>query len=907
VASISRLNTKLAVTVLGSVLITSVVIGALVIQSITEVLHKNHREDGQALAGTIAAMSVEPMLSEDFEVLKSHITSTTQSNQQVLYIRVHDEEETLRVAYPQDAAIGPIPEGSSTFSSPIVVAVDDLPIEIRGKVEVALKNDRLEHLIWTSVRRLSGGTLLTSACLAVALLFFLRRNVSRPLALLDRHVARIAGGDLSHAVSLPRADEIGRLAAGLEAMRSNLKESNARIESQVSALQDLDRMKDEFLANTSHELKTPLNGIIGLSESLLMGSYGDLRQDQEEAVELISSCATRLWKMTESILKFSRLHREDPDEQSAFERHHLAEHVEDALADLRASAAKSGIEIIVSVPRDLEPVYPRNELEQVLRILVDNAAKYTERGSVEILAQGWEGKAVPGFQLAVRDTGPGIPEALHARIFEPFVQGSEPETRTKGGVGLGLSIASKLVQRMGGDIVLESTPGRGSTFTVLVPERKTEAAPRSFFRPWPPRAATGRAAGEKEEAAHEVVRTRPQGPAPSNAEAAHVLVVDDEHVNREVAWQALREDFRVTLAADGRSALEVLRAEPVDLVLLDVMMPGMSGFDTLEIMRREKILERVPVIILSAKTSREAVVRGLELGASDYLSKPFHRAELLCRLRNQLQLKKQRDQLRAEVRAKTNALQLAENASEVKTQFLANMSHEIRTPLNGILGFVELAEEAASSPEQREHLAICRERAQYLLSVVDEVLDMAQIESRAVRLQPGPCVPLEVLRGAEASWGPEARRKGLDLRFSLGSGLDRTLWLDGHKLEQILSHLLSNAVKFTERGWIEVKAGLREMHGEDSVLLELQVTDTGAGISEIQRELIFQPFAQADSSTTRAQSGVGLGLSISRSFAHMMGGDIEVESVPGQGSTFSVRLPALTREPEALAEPVGQA
>jgi two-component system sensor histidine kinase ChiS len=898
-----RLNTKLAVTVLGSVLITSIVTGALVIQSLTAILERNRQADGQSLAATIAAMSVEPMLSEDFLVLTTHITTTVQGNQQVLYIHVYDDEGQLVVSHPPQTTVGRAPEDSSTFESPIVVAVEDLPVEVRGKVQVALKNDRFAQLISTSIRRLSGGTLLTFACLALALWFFLKRNVLDPVTVLDRHVARIATGDLSRAITLDREDELGRLAGALEAMRSNLKESYARIESQLKDLQGLDRMKDEFLASTSHELKTPLNGVIGLSESLLMGSYGDLRPDQEEAVELIASCANRLWKMTESILKFSRLHREDPEEQSVPEPHHLADHVEDALADLRTSAQKKGLEIVVSIPADLRPVYPRNELEQVLRILVDNAVKYTEQGGIEVLAATWDGGPIPGFQIGVRDTGCGIHESFHERIFEPFVQGAQHETRPQGGVGLGLSIASKLVERMGGKIVLESEPGKGSTFSVLVPEKKTDAPLRPSFRAWPPPSAAAPASPDAAGASPAVAMSRP-GVETDRAEAglAHILVVDDEPINREVVWQALRDEFRVTRAADGRSALEVLRAQPVDLVLLDIMMPGMSGYDTIEIMRRERILERVPVIILSAKTAREAVVRGLEMGASDYLAKPFHRAEILCRIRNLLQIKKQRDQLQAEVQAKTNALQLAEHASDVKTQFLANMSHEIRTPLNGILGFVELAEEEAASPEQREHLAICRERAQYLLSIVDEVLNLAQIESKAVKLHHVRCAPIEIFRTAEMAWAREARGRGLSLRFSLDASLEREAWVDRQKVEQILTNLLSNAVKFTDKGGIAVDAWLREGGEEEAAILEFQVRDTGIGIPEGRQELIFQPFVQAGPST-RAQSGTGLGLSISRSFAHMMGGGIEVASTPGRGSTFSVRVQAHLREPAAaLAE-----
>ncbi len=896
-----RLSTKLSLIILGCLLATSVLTGILVVQSQTAIITRQIEEDGRGLAKTVADLAVEYTIAEEWSRVGDQIAFAVKGNPQVVYIQAYDDAGKLRVWFPPSAEKAVERSDLRVVESPILVAIDDLPTEVRGKVKVALNNDRLAELTSSSVWRMTAGTAITFSFLALVLWLFLRGNVLKPLAALDGHVARISGGDLAKPILTKRKDEIGRLCTALEKMRVNLKESYSRIEEQVVALKELDRMKDEFLANTSHELKTPLNGIIGVGESLIMGSYGELPKEQQEPVEVIVSCANRLWKMTESILKFSRLHREDLEEQNAPERHFLADHLQEALADLRASAEKCGVHLILSIPKDLQTIYMRDELEQVIRILVDNAIKYAPRGTVQILAQEWEGGPHAGFQIAVRDNGPGIAPEIHEKIFEPFVQGFSHETRSQGGVGLGLAIASKLVARMGAKIVLESQVGKGSSFTLLIPKagRSVEDL-RQAYKPWPPLSDSLRVWLDKERPPEQVVSTKPRRAVQDKAAPSHILLVDDESVNREVVWQALRDEFCVTRAADGPSALDVLRKEPVDLVLLDIMMPGMSGYDVLQTMRKEGLLDRVPVIVLSAKASREAVVKGLEQGASDYLGKPFHRAELLCRVRAHLQIKKQRDQLEMEVAAKTNALAVAEQASRVKMQFLANMSHEIRTPLNGILGFLELCLDSSCTPEQLEYMKVIEERTHALLGIVNDILDVSKIESRDIAAEYGPAVPSEIVRSVAASLSAEASQKGLALECSCDKACYDEISTDKAKVEQILKHLVENAIKFTSQGTVSVKGRLIGGAGDGEARLELEVSDTGIGIPSVKWEEIFQPFTQADNSTTRKYGGTGLGLSICRGFARTLGGDIKILSEPGKGSTFTLLVPVPVHAPAAV-------
>jgi signal transduction histidine kinase len=242
----------------------------------------------------------------------------------------------------------------------------------------------------------------------------------------------------------------------------------------------------------------------------------------------------------------------------------------------------------------------------------------------------------------------------------------------------------------------------------------------------------------------------------------------------------------------------------------------------------------------------------------------------------------------------------------VKTQFLANMSHEVRTPLNGLLGFLELAREMASNPEQREYLEIVNERARFLLGILEDVLSIAKIESKAVPLDLGCANVADILRSVERLWLGPAQRKNLQLEVIWDEAVARPLWTDAYKLEQILNNLLSNAVKFTQAGCIRVEATAGD--GEDGLVdLCVRVRDTGIGIPRALQETIFHPFTQVDSSTTRDFGGTGLGLSISRSLAYMLGGDLTVASEPGRGSLFTLRIaasrnaPAETRKPARAA------
>jgi signal transduction histidine kinase len=243
------------------------------------------------------------------------------------------------------------------------------------------------------------------------------------------------------------------------------------------------------------------------------------------------------------------------------------------------------------------------------------------------------------------------------------------------------------------------------------------------------------------------------------------------------------------------------------------------------------------------------------------------------------------------IRRVRTAREAAERARQTQAEFLANVSHEVRTPMNGVLGTAELMLEANLDPEQREHLEIIRESALAQLEILNQILDQSKIESGLLLLDVAPFSPRRLLEQVEKTFRPAAQKGFLDFDLVVEPSVPESAAGDETRIRQVVANLVNNALKFTRRGGIEIRAAAS--HSATGVELRITVSDTGIGIPEAMQASIFQKFRQADNSTTRRFGGTGLGLSISRQLAHMMGGDITLESETGKGSRFTLAVPLL--------------
>ncbi len=375
-----------------------------------------------------------------------------------------------------------------------------------------------------------------------------------------------------------------------------------------------------------------------------------------------------------------------------------------------------------------------------------------------------------------------------------------------------------------------------------------------------------------------------------------VVVADDNADMRSYITRLLERRHDVIGCADGREALEEIRRRRPNLLLADIMMPEMDGFELLHAIRADPELRTLPVILLSARAGEEARVEGMGAGADDYLVKPFSARELLARVDAHLMLEGVRRQAEDALRRSAQALR---DADRLKDEFLATLSHELRTPLTAILGWSQMIRAATIDPEELKTAidAITRS-AKVQTQLIEDVLDVSRITTGKMRLDSKPASLREVVESAVETVRPAADAKAIDLHLDVAPEVGM-LMMDPDRMRQVIWNLVSNAIKFTPpRGRVDVTVR------QDDEQASVQIRDTGPGIAASFLPHLFERFRQADSSTRRSHAGLGLGLALAKDLTELHGGRIHVQSEAGHGATFTVVLPVLgERKPSAEAAP----
>ena len=691
-------------------------------------------------------------------------------------------------------------------------------------------------------------------------------------------------------------------------------------------LRTVDRLKDEFLANTSHELRTPLNGIIGLTQSLLDGAAGPVSSQLSANLTKVVYSGKRLAGLVNDILDFSKLKNQSLRlDLKPVDLHAITEVIFDLSRPL---LGQKDVRLVNQISPEANAVLAdENRLQQIMSNLLGNAIKFTESGTVTVRSKPDGAMTL----VEVEDTGIGIPREQWERIFKSFEQADGSTERHYGGTGLGLAITKRLVDLHGGEIWVNSQEGKGSVFSFKLPNAAQKAIDTSLAVP--EKIVTG--------ALPEIPSTalvhQPK-PAVKYTGAFRVLIVDDEPVNRQVLINYLSlQNYRLIEAANGPEALAILKdREDIDLVLLDIMMPKMSGFQVCREIRKQAGFQELPVIFLTAKNQIGDLVTGFECGANDYLTKPINREELLSRVKTHLQLLDINRNLEKKVEERTFELaeknhELGEkNRAILRTQkqlimqekmasmgtLTAGIAHEIKNPLHFVNNFSEMSMEL--SKELREHLAPQKSRLEAAdFKTLNELSgDLEQntgiIYQHGNRANQIVQSMMELARGATgeraltdlnhlvekftqlAYHGTQAKERWLPV--SIQVELDPEVGqieLEAQNMSRVIINLIRNALEALSEKQVELGEDfepvlqVRTVNQNDSVLII--VRDNGPGISGENLEKVFDPFF-----TTKATGGGHIGLGLSMSYEIVVQehhGELDINTKPGEYTSITVTLP----------------
>ncbi len=879
-------------------------------------LHKN----GQQIMAIVAINSVDAIRFYNNLYLEE-LSITIEQTHGIAFCEIYDDQGKSLI---QESSVGDktLKKKRKTGDNILILEypIQDREKRLLGKVELGLYLDDLRQEQNRTTFRLIIAFFVIVLLLALSLNLFLSSFFITPVINLSNVAEHLAHKKFVTANIQPRRDEIGDLAKNFNVMSDNLRQSFSQIEKQNWELKQMDQLKNEFLANTSHELRTPLNGIIGLSESLVDGIGGEISTIQKENLMMIISSGKRLANLVNDILDFSQMKNH---------KLHLQLKPIDvrSISDIVLSMSRSllnpkKVRLLNNLPDNLPLITAdENRLQQILLNLLGNAIKFTHEGDIKISGQ----QKKNFLHISISDTGIGIEKKKKSLIFQYFEQAEGSTAREYGGAGLGLAITKQLVELHGGNIKVESVEGRGSIFTFTMPVATGSIESEPLKVPSAVHIPSTDIFLEPD--ISQIVETGKSELNEKTQQGKTILVVDDEPVNVQVLKNHLSINHYSTLTArDGFEALDILEKQTPDLVLLDLMMPRMNGYEVCQKIRKTHDNSTLPIIMLTARTQVDDLIKGLRFGANDYISKPFNKEELLARIKAQMQfkdaindiqtakesLRKAHDELEEKVVERTKALQheideriqveetlqLAKKEAEVaniaKSEFLANISHELRNPMHQILSYSKHGIDKIEKPKEKllHYFSQSRKAAQRLMLLLNDLLDLSKMESGRMDYQLKTNNVFQILNEAVLEIKPAVEDKNLSLKV-VEPTISTDVVCDPYKVGQVVRNLLTNAIKFTpEEKRIEIAFDQIELTMDKTTnkALQVSISDQGVGIPENELALVFDKFTQSSKTKTGA-GGTGLGLAICQEIMEAHRGDIWAENNPEGGATFKFVLP----------------
>ncbi|MDG2334910.1 MAG: ATP-binding protein [Myxococcota bacterium] len=717
-------------------------------------------------------------------------------------------------------------------------------------------------------------------------------------------------------------------------------------------LAQLDRAKSRFSANVHHELRTPLTLILAPLDALRTGEFGRLPVEVQKTVDMMLSNGRRLHRMINNLLDLAKLENEQfTIQRQPFE---IGPMVGELLSSARPLADRKGIELSMEGFDSLPEINAdAAAIDKVLVNLLGNALKFTEaQGRVKISARADSA----GIKVSVADTGVGIPEAKLSGVFDRFAQVDDSATRRHEGTGIGLALTREMVELHGGRIWAASAgAGQGTTIHFELPLGEPDAgldeeilrddrgdtahlkdSPALLARQSEPASPTRalpdidrsllRWADQEEES--EGSESRVPALPGASASRGQVLIAEDNPDMRSLLAALVGREFEVRTARNGREALEAVRESPPDLVLSDVMMPEVSGLELCQAIKSDPELRRIPVVLVTSKAERDMKIEGLEIGADDYVTKPFHPRELLARVRSLVRVTSLQRELahrNGELESTLGELKQAE-VQLVQSERLAavgelaaGLAHEVNNPVNFALNAVralevtvrelrEFAEgmmslDASDASELARRLEEFQRDmgGQHAGELAETVLELSGIVGEGLKRT-------SALVGDLREFARPGSRGETQTDVNVEAGLGSTLTLIGHAiaaadaqldvqiepglpglagdpggLNQVYLNLLKNAVEALgpRGGTIRVRAA------REAEYVSIRIGDDGQGIAPEIRERLFEPFF----TTKDTAGGTGLGLAICKRIVDDHGGTLTLESEEGRGAEFIVRLP----------------